>query len=158
MAHYLNKVKLFVKNFALCKVWEFYFQKCKRFFFISKVPFLRENVALYLKKIYIPFIQGSFVASLVEIDIPESIMVLRIFLNKSSMYFHIAIGKVCGPSFVQTWIFFILKFFGPNSIEYKQSGTFKSFQRILTTLLLSSLGEGWALHLSKLEPPSCKNA
>ena len=116
MAHYLNKVKHFLKNFALCKVWEFYFQKCKRIFFISKVFFLRENVALYLKKKYIPFIQGSFVASLVEIDIPVSIMVLRIFLNKSSMYFHIAIGKGCGPSFVQNWIFFILKFFGPNSI------------------------------------------
>ena len=80
------------------------------------ISFLRTEWSLF-EKPRVPFTQGCFVSSLVEIGL-EVLEKIFIFLQYN-MLFHnyLPPGKRCGPSFEQSWIAFTHGCFVPSLVE-----------------------------------------
>ena len=127
-ALHLNKFESPSSKDALCKVWLKLAQWVwrRRFLYFVNVfsPFcnyispLEKEQGPSFEQTWIPFTQGCFVPSLVEIG---SVVLERKFFKICQCIFAISqlspLGKGQGPSFEQTWIPFTQGYFVPSLVK-----------------------------------------
>ena len=124
----------------------FKFHQC--IFTISKLFPFGKGRGPSFEQTWIPFIQGCFVPSLVEIG---SVVLEKKIFKFCQCIFAISqlspLGKGRGPSFEQTWIPFTRGCFVPSLVEIGsvilEKKIYEFRQCIFAFSLLSPLGEGW---------------